>query len=97
MPAPPSRYWRRNVLLMSILLCVWAAAGLGAGIVFAEPLNRFTVLGGIPLGFWMAQQGSIVVFVVIVFVYALLMNRLDAKHRATERTSTRPQPEAGAE
>ena len=92
MPHPDRRYWRRNVLLMTVLLLLWAAAGLGAGILFAHPLNSFMILGGIPLGFWFAQQGSIVAFVVIVFVYALLMNRLDAKHRA----ATPPGPPAAS-
>jgi len=75
------RYWRKNVRIMIILLVIWAVAGLGAGVLFADSLNAFS-LGGIPLGFWFAQQGSIIVFVVLILVYALLLNRLDKEHHA---------------
>ena len=73
------RYWRKNVRLMTILLIIWAAVGLGCGVLFADALNAFRI-GGFPLGFWFAQQGSIAVFVVLIFVYALQLNRLDAQH-----------------
>ncbi len=74
-----ARYWRKNVRIMAVLLVFWAAAGLGCGVLFADVLNRFS-LGGFPLGFWFAQQGSILVFVVLILIYALLLNRLDAEH-----------------
>jgi len=74
-------YWRANLRLMAVLLTVWAAAGLGAGVLFAGWLNQFTVLGGVPLGFWFAQQGSIIVFVLVILVYALLSNRRDRRFR----------------
>ncbi len=74
-----ARYWRKNVRIMAVLLVVWATAGLGCGVLFADVLNRFS-LGGFPLGFWFAQQGSILVFVVLILIYALLLNRLDAEH-----------------
>ena len=75
------RYWRSNLRLLAILLLLWAFAGLGAGILFADTLNRWTLPGtGFPLGFWFAQQGSIVVFVCIILAYCLLMNRLDQRH-----------------
>ncbi len=73
------RYWKKNISIMAVLLAVWAAAGLGAGILFADVLNAY-YLGGYPLGFWFAQQGSIVVFVMLILIYAVMMNRLDAKH-----------------
>jgi putative solute:sodium symporter small subunit len=73
------RYWRSNVRLMAVLLVIWAVAGLGCGVLFADALNGFR-LGGFPLGFWFAQQGSIVVFVLLILVYGLAMNRLDARH-----------------
>lgn len=74
------RYWRKNIAIMIALLVVWAAAGLGCGVLFADVLNQFK-LGGFPLGFWFAQQGSIITFVLVILVYCILLNRLDAHHR----------------
>ncbi len=75
------RYWRSNVAIMAVLLAVWAVVGLGCGVLFADVLNRWRLPGtGYPLGFWFAQQGSIITFVLLILVYALLLNRLDAKH-----------------
>ncbi len=76
-----ARYWRRNVALMAGLLCVWAAVGLGCGVLFADSLNTIR-LGGFRLGFWFAQQGSILTFVVLILVYALGMGKLDRDHHA---------------
>ncbi len=73
------RYWRRNVALMAALLFVWAIVGLGCGVLFADALNRLR-LGGFPLGFWFAQQGSILTFVVLILVYAVGMAKLDRDH-----------------
>ncbi len=76
------RYWRTNLRIMAVLLGVWALAGLGAGILFADALNAYIISGtGFPLGFWFAHQGSIIVFVLLILVYCLYMNRLDRKHR----------------
>lgn len=75
------RYWRRNVAIMAALLTIWASVGLGCGVLFADRLNAFH-LGGFPLGFWFAQQGSIATFVLLILIYAILLNRLDAKHHA---------------
>jgi len=66
---------------MGILLAVWALAGLGAGVLFADTLNRLGSIGGFPLGFWFAQQGSIIVFILLILVYAIGMNRLDARYQ----------------
>ncbi|MEM6855204.1 MAG: DUF4212 domain-containing protein [Planctomycetota bacterium] len=74
------RYWRRNVTLMIFLLALWAFVGLGCGILWADVLNDLGRIGGVPLGFWFAQQGSILTFVVIILVYAIAMNRLDDKY-----------------
>lgn len=76
-------YWRRNVRLMSILLVIWALVSFGAGILFVEPLNQVAIFG-IPLGFWFAQQGSIVVFVILIAVYVWRMDKLDAEFGITE-------------
>ena len=81
------RYWRKNIAIMLILLSIWAVAGLGCGIVFADVLNAYK-LGGFPLGFWFAQQGSIVVFVLVILAYCLLLNRLD-RHHHLELTALR--------
>jgi len=64
---------------MAVLLVIWFVCSYGLGILWVEPLNRFR-LGGFPLGFWFAQQGSIYVFVVLVFVYALFMDWLDRRY-----------------
>ena len=76
-------YWRRNLRLMAVLLTVWALVSFGAGIIFVEQLNAVNFMG-VPLGFWFAQQGSIVVFVLLIFVYVKMMDRLDAKYGITE-------------
>ncbi len=75
-----ARYWRSNVRIMLTLLAIWALAGLGCGVLFADWLNQFRIFG-VPLGYWFAQQGSILVFVVLILAYALLMRALDRRHR----------------
>ena len=67
-------------MLMTVLLTCWAVVGLGCGVLFADTLNQYKVFGGFPLGFWFAQQGSIIGFVLIIFIYAVGMNWLDKKH-----------------
>jgi putative solute:sodium symporter small subunit len=84
-----SRYWKTNVRIMAVLLLVWAVAGLGAGILFADALSAYRI-GGFPLGFWFAQQGSILVFVVLILIYAIVMNRLDRKHHEDLEATTPP-------
>ena len=77
-------YWRRQVLRIAGLLAIWFVAGYVLSIFFAEALNQIT-LGGMPLGFWMAQQGSIYVFVLLILVFAISSSRLD---RAAEVEET---------
>ncbi|GAB1410488.1 DUF4212 domain-containing protein [Desulfovibrionales bacterium] len=72
------RYWKTNKFYMFLLLGIWALVPYVFGIFFVEELNAF-YLGGFPLGFWFAQQGSVYVFVLIIFVYFLLMDHLDKK------------------
>lgn len=72
-------YWKMNLKYLLVLLSIWFAVSYGAGILFADWLNNIR-LGGFQLGFWFAQQGSIYVFVVLIFVYVYLMNRLDRKY-----------------
>lgn len=69
-------YWRRNLRLMAVLLVIWALVSFGAGIIFVDPLNNLEILG-FPLGFWFAQQGSIITFVVLIAVYVWRMDKLD--------------------
>ena len=73
-------YWRANLRLLAALLAIWFAASFGAGILFREALDRFS-LGGYPLGFWFAQQGSIYTFVALIFVYVVAMRRIDRRYR----------------
>ena len=72
-------YWRENLRIMAWLLAVWFLVSYGCGILFVDALNKIS-LGGFQFGFWMAQQGSIYVFVVLIFVYVRLMNKLDKKY-----------------
>jgi len=71
-------YWNKNVRLVGILLSIWAFVGFGCGILFAPFLNQFDLpFTGYPLGFWFAQQGSIVVFVLLIVTYVVLMDRIE--------------------
>lgn len=69
-------YWKTNKRYIIILLSFWFLISFGAGILFVEELNSIQI-GGFKLGFWFAQQGSIFGFVLIIFIYIYLMNRLD--------------------
>jgi putative solute:sodium symporter small subunit len=98
--ASESTYWRKNVSLVLTLLAVWFVVSYGAGILFAESLNRVRVPGtGFPLGFWFAQQGSIYVFVALIFVYVWRMNRFDREFGVDEGEDPvePPRPTAGEE
>ncbi len=70
------KYWTTNLKYLFILLTVWFLASYGAGIIWADQLNNIRI-GGFKLGFWFAQQGSIYVFVLLIYIYVILMNRLD--------------------
>jgi putative solute:sodium symporter small subunit len=76
--AARQRYWRQNLKWLAILLGCWFVVSFGCGVLLADFLDRFTVPGSkVKLGFWMAQQGSIYCFVILIAVYARVMNRLD--------------------
>jgi putative solute:sodium symporter small subunit len=77
-------YWRRNVRLMVVLLSIWFVVSYVFGILLVEVLNQI-VIGGFPLGFWFAQQGSIYTFVLLILVYAMRMDRLDREYGVDER------------
>lgn len=82
-PEKARKYWRENIKYLTILLLIWFAVSFGCGILFKDFLNRYS-MGGFKLGFWFAQQGSIYVFVILIFVYVWLMNRLDKKYGYNE-------------
>ncbi|MAM16075.1 MAG: hypothetical protein CMC10_02095 [Flavobacteriaceae bacterium] len=71
-------YWKINLKYLLFLLSIWFMVSFGFGILFVEQLNQLK-FGGFKLGFWFAQQGAIYVFVILIFVYIYLMNRLDKK------------------
>lgn len=76
-------YWKKNISKMVLLLSIWFLVSFVFGILLAEPLNAIK-LGGFPLGFWFAQQGSIYVFVALIFVYVRMMNKLDKEYDVHE-------------
>ena len=76
-------YWSKNLKYLAILLLIWFTVSFVFGIVLAETLNQFQI-GGFPLGFWFAHQGSIYAFVLLIFVYVYLMNKLDKKFDVDE-------------
>jgi len=76
-----ARYWRANLRLMAVLLFVWFSVSFGFGILLREQLDSLSI-GGVPLGFWFAQQGAIYVFVALIFIYCVAANRLEAKFDA---------------
>ena len=76
-------YWKRNLRLTITLLVIWFVVGYLLSIVFAPALNAFTFLGA-PLGFWMAQNGAIYVFVLLILVYAVRMNQMDKEFGVEE-------------
>lgn len=76
-------YWRENIKYVLILLSIWFIVSFGAGILLKDYLDQFKI-AGFKLGFWFAQQGSLYVFVVLIFVYVIIMNRLDKKYGYNE-------------
>lgn len=76
-------YWRRNIRLVLSLMAVWFIVSYGFGILLVDALNSIQI-GGFRLGFWFAQQGSIYVFVALVFIYVVQMNKIDQEHDVHE-------------
>ena len=79
-----SAYWAANVRIITICMAIWAFVSFGLGIVF-RPLISWVPIGGTDLGFWFAQQGSILTFIVLIFYYARYMNRLDREFGVDEQ------------
>ena len=73
----PQGYWKANLKILSGCLIVWFVVSYGFGIIIAEQLNAMISIGGYPLGFWFAQQGSIYAFLALIVYYVLRMNKLD--------------------
>ena len=84
METKAAQYWKANLRLLVSLLVIWFVVSYGFGIILADALNAIRI-GGVGLGFWFAQQGSIYVFVILIFVYVWLMNRLDRKFDVDEK------------
>ncbi len=76
-------YWAANISLIRISLVIWFVVSFGFGILL-RPMLAGIKIGGTDLGFWFAQQGSILVFLVLIFVYAARMNKLDREHGVEE-------------
>ncbi|HUO85147.1 MAG TPA: DUF4212 domain-containing protein [Thermoanaerobaculia bacterium] len=79
----PLRYWHANRILIGVLLSIWAVVSFGFAILLARPLSSIRI-GSLPMSFWWAHQGAMFVFVVLIFVYAVLMDRLDRKYDVHE-------------
>lgn len=77
-------YWKENIKYLTILLSIWFVVSYVFGILLVEQLNTIK-LGGFKLGFWFAQQGAMYVFVVLIFVYVRIMNKLDKKYGFDEK------------
>ena len=73
-------YWRANLKILIILLSIWFLVSFGFGIIFSDFLDQYQI-GGFKLGFWFAQQGSIYLFVDLIFIYVYLMNKVDKKYK----------------
>ena len=86
LPSSAQSYWNENLKLVTMLLSVWFLVSFGCGILFKDFLDQFSI-GGAPLWFWMAQQGSILCFVILLVVYARLTDNLDRKHGFVEEES----------
>ena len=76
-------YWKENISTILKLLVIWFVASYGCGIIFLDELNSIS-FGGFKLGFWFAQQGSIYIFVILIFVYAKMMERIEEKYDINE-------------
>ena len=79
-----NKYWQENLKIISILLAIWFIVSFGFGILLSDFLDQFK-FGGFKLGFWFAQQGSIFFFVILIFIYVHLLNKLDNKYKKNKQ------------
>lgn len=77
-------YWKSNIRIVLSLLSIWFVVSFGAGILFVDALDTIRI-GGFKLGFWMAQQGAIFVFVILIYVYIHLMDKLDDRYNVANK------------
>lgn len=77
-------YWKRNINILAILLSIWFICSYGFAILFGDALDE-VIVGGFKVGFWFAQQGSIYIFVILIFTYVYLMNKLDKEFDVDEK------------
>lgn len=82
-PEKAQAYWQENISMIVKLLTVWFAVSFGCGIIFINELNTIEI-SGVKLGYWFAQQGSIYIFVILIFVYVRLINKIDEKYGVHE-------------
>lgn len=78
------KYWKKNLQYLGILLGIWFIVSYGFSILLVDQLDKIRI-GGFKLGFWFSQQGSIFVFVILIFIYVRLMNKLDKKYHLEEK------------
>jgi len=83
-----SGYWRENILLLIKLLVVWFIVSFGFGILLVEQLNQYSLLG-MQLGFWFAQQGSIYVFIVLIFTYVVRIKKIEQRYGVDDSAELR--------
>ncbi len=86
-----TEYWKKNLKYLAILLSIWFVVSYGFGIILVDQLDKIRI-GGFKLGFWFSQQGSILVFVILIFVYVRLMNKLDRQFRVQEKKANEEAP-----
>lgn len=77
--AAEGAYWQENIRLLASLMAIWFVCSFGAGILFRDFLDQF-MIGGYPLGFWFAQQGSIYIFIALIFYYVARMRKIERKY-----------------
>ena len=85
MQSKKDSYWNENIRILIFLLSIWFLVSFGFGILLSDWLDQFQI-GGFKLGFWFAKQGSIYVFIILIFIYIYLMNKLDKKYFGEEKS-----------
>ncbi|MDT8399318.1 MAG: DUF4212 domain-containing protein [Pseudomonadales bacterium] len=84
MSADDNRYWKENIRILTLLLSIWFIVSFLMSVIFVDQLDAIRI-GGFKLGFWMAQQGSVYIYVILIFIYLKLMDRLDHKYHHDEK------------